>query len=540
MSTGISTNRNCESSATALKAAGLDFVFRYHSLRTKMPQKRLSPLEAATLARAGLQLATVYQDNARLETDFGAARGREDAIAALTYAGQVGQPPGSAVYFAVDVDFSLKQLAAVVKPYFDAVVRTFADAGNGTPYLRVGVYGSGLTCRLVRQHVPGVSLTWLAEATAWRESSVYDGWNVRQRVNTGKALGPLGTAYEDCDGRDDFGQFQPVGFALTAGQGTPMRVVAGGGNIRWLPTTAFGDPIALLPPGQVVNVLGASAPGWVRVRGADGANVIGHMALSRLAAMGVPVPAPAAAPSPSPLPAPAPPPAPAPALPALPPARMRENNPKATRQSTTAYPFPIGEAGRPTRDPAAPAAQRVQQLRALADWLDVERSARYLPGGGKTFCNIYAADYLYLAGVYLPRVWWTGPALLRFGQGQAVDVVYGDTVSEILADQLLEWLLRFGPGFGWRRVFDASALQAAANAGGVGVICADAAVVGRHGHITVVVPEDATHSAVRDADGHVLQPLQSQAGSRNFRYGSAGPSWWQSTHYRDRGFFVHD
>ena len=62
---------------------------------------------------------------------------------------------------------------------------------------------------------------------------------------------------------------------------------------------------------------------------------------------------------------------------------------------------------------------------------------------------------------------------------------------------------------------------------------------GRAGHITVVVPEDATHRAERDADGNVAQPLQSQAGAKNFRFGSAGKSWWLGAEFRDRGFFVH-
>jgi hypothetical protein len=73
----------------------------------------------------------------------------------------------------------------------------------------------------------------------------------------------------------------------------------------------------------------------------------------------------------------------------------------------------------------------------------------------------------------------------------------------------------------------------------VGVICADRASPGKPGHITLVVPEDASHRAVRDADGNVTQPLQTQAGAVNRRFGSAGPNWWMSSEFRDRGFFIH-
>ena len=170
----------------------------------------------------------------------------------------------------------------------------------------------------------------------------------------------------------------------------------------------------------------------------------------------------------------------------------------------------------------------------------MESSPRYLPTSSATYCNIYAHDYCTLAGVYLPRVWWTDQALVRIGRGEDVGPVYAQTVREMRADDLFAWLVDCGPSFGWRRVFDATALQAAANGGGVGVICADREAEGRSGHITVVVPEHGTHRAERDADGNVTQPLQSQAGSVNRRWGSAGRDWWWGAQFRDRGFFVHD
>lgn len=525
---GLSTNRRVDASAACLVAAGRTFVFRYHSRTTQQAEKRLEPREAALAARAGLALAAVYQDRAREPEDFGAARGRLDAISALTYAGQVGQSPGSAVYFAVDTDFSATQIRSGVLPYLRAVKAVFDEAGKGQAYLRIGVYGSGLTCRLARTELPFVDFAWLAEATGWRESSTYADWHVRQHVNTGQSLCALGAAFERCEARDAFGQFKPVGFEIDATGGERRRIKAEGGNLRHLPSTAFNEPITLLPQNQEVRVLGTSAPGWLRVRATvNGRDVIGHVALSRLEAAGSPPVAP-------------PPPAPPPPMPAIPAVSLRENNADAARSLASGRAFPIGEAGRPRRNPAADVTTRCNELRQLADWLDVATSARYRRTPTATFCNIYAADYGYLAGTYLPRVWWTGPALVAIGQGQTPAVVYGETVREMRADDLFAWLLEFGPSFGWRRVFDATALQNAANAGGVGVICADRAAEGRPGHVTMVVPEDAGHRAQRDADGHVTQPLQSQAGAVNLRYGSAGTHWWMGAEFRDRGFFIHD
>lgn len=536
MREGLSTNRNCEASAACLVADGRSFVFRYHSRTTTQAEKRLSPREAALLARGGLDVATVYQDRARQPEDFGAARGEQDAISALVYAGQVGQPAGSAVYFAVDTDFSATQVQQLVLPYFASIVSAFSQAGGGTPYLKIGVYGSGLSCRLVGA-LPGVSFKWLAEATGWRESAAYAGWDVKQHVNGGMQLCALGNQFERCEALDSFGQFKPVGFDLgpgQAGQGEQRRVKAAGGNLRSLPTTRYGQPVTLLPQGQVLSVLGPSAPGWVRVRATVGASdVLGHMAESRLEALPAVAPAAVAVAVAAAVVAP-------PALPAIPAAQMTENNAAARRAGTGGRASPIGEPGRPTRDPAASPATRVAQLATLADWLAVDTSARYARTPEATFCNVYAADYCYLAQAYLPRVWWTNPALLRLARGEVVPVLYGDTVRELRADDLFAWLVDMGPQFGWRRVFDGSALQAAANGGGVGIVCADRLAAGRAGHITVVVPEDTGHRAQRDADGHVTQPLQSQAGAVNRRYGSAGNSWWLGAEFIDRGFFVHD
>ena len=118
--------------------------------------------------------------------------------------------------------------------------------------------------------------------------------------------------------------------------------------------------------------------------------------------------------------------------------------------------------------------------------------------------------------------------------------IYDDTIRELRADDLLAWLQEYGPGFGWQPVFDASALQQAADNGGVGLICADRATEGRPGHITVVVPETTALQATRDADGFVLLPVQSQAGASNSARFVGSAAWWADmVTFRDRGFFVH-
>lgn len=523
MSLGLSTRKRCDAAAADLLSAGRRFVVRYHSRTTQLPEKRLTPQEAAALARAGLDIATVYQDTARSVADFGEPRGRQDGLAAFVYAGQVGQPPGSAIYFAVDADFSAAQLRSAVLPYFRGVASAFAQAAPAGDVHRIGVYGSGLACALLSDALPAVACTWLAESAGWRGSRDYAAWNLKQHVNTGEVLAALDTAWEGCESTDDFGQFRPVGYALGAGQGEPMVVTANVLNLRIAPTPLAAPPLAQLSQQQIVRVLGVSAPGWVRVRVAlNGGDVIGHVNAKYLAlpdadSQTIDRAQPAT----------------------LPAAHLAENSASSRRDATSGRASPIGEAARPTRDANADANARREELRTLADWLDVERSARYRRDV-VTYCNVYAADYVYLAGAYLPRVWWTESALLKIATGTVPPVAYGQTVREMRADDLHAWLIEHGAGFGWRRVFDATALQRAANDGGIGIVCADRDASGKPGHITVVVPEYDGHAAGRDADGNVTEPLQSQAGAVNRRYGSAGPSWWRDAQFRSYVMFVHD
>lgn len=525
---GLSTNRRCDAVGDGLVAAGKQFVIRYHSTTTAQASKRIGPAEAASLARAGLWIATVYQDRARQLDDFGFDRGVQDGVAAFTFAAQIGQPADSAIYFAVDVDFSESEIRSVVLPYFKGVRQAMAQAAGSGSVHAVGVYGSGLTCRLVRD-AGLATFTWLSESTGFRESTTFTTWDVRQHRNDGETLPGLDNGFERCEARDDFGQFKPVGFDTRAAEGTPMRVTASQLNLRDAPSVTSNPPRTVLVEGQRVAALAPAADGWIRVRVTiQGAPVIGYASARFLAAVDAATTAPAAAPAAS---------AAVTAQP-IPAVHYRENDPESRRSSIARRAQPLGEAPRPRRD-AIDAAGRTTQIAEIIRWLAVDRSLRY-QRDTVTYCNVHAADFCYLAGVYLPRTWWTGSALMAIARGERPAALYGTTIREMRADDLYAWLTEFGPVFGWRPVFDLTALQSAANAGGVGLICADRDAEGKPGHITVVVPEIAGQKARRDVDGHVVLPLQSQAGATNFQYGDGGRAWWAGAEFKARGFFVHD
>lgn len=211
-----------------------------------------------------------------------------------------------------------------------------------------------------------------------------------------------------------------------------------------------------------------------------------------------------------------------------------------TRRRDAANAHSLNEAGQPSRQGTGAEALRAE-LAAIADWLavDDERHLRYRPRDGSTFCNIYAHDFCHLAGIYLPRVWWTQNALLRLERGEAIEPLIGSTIHELRANDLFRWLEAFGLQFGWRRTGTLTKLQTEVNQGAVGLVVARRKEDGRSGHIVVVVPEFDDLRAKRDTTGEVTAPLQSQAGVKNFRFGTGKASWWLGAEFAESAFWLH-
>lgn len=211
-----------------------------------------------------------------------------------------------------------------------------------------------------------------------------------------------------------------------------------------------------------------------------------------------------------------------------------------TRRTQPADAHSLNEPGQPGRHGATPDALRAE-LAAIIAWLDCENPAykRYQPRDGLTFCNIYVHDFCTLAGAYVPRAWWTSPALAKLQRGEDVPPLIGNTLREMRANDLFQWLRDYGPDYGWRQTGTLDKLQLAANQGGLGIIVARRKEDGRSGHIVMVVPETDTQRAKRDASGSVTSPLQSQAGARNFRYGGLPAGWWNGAQFAEFAFWVH-
>jgi hypothetical protein len=217
----------------------------------------------------------------------------------------------------------------------------------------------------------------------------------------------------------------------------------------------------------------------------------------------------------------------------------RKDN-SVTKRTAIAGAHSLNEADQPSRSGATPA-ELCASLAQIIDYLAVDREShkRYQPRSGLTFCNIYAHDYCHLAGTYLPRVWWTPGAIERLAQGETVEPLIGQTIDEQRANDLFRWLGDFGSRFGWRQTGTLTKLQQEANQGAIGIIVARRKEDGRSGHIVAVVPETEDERARRDAAGDVIAPLQSQAGSVNFRYGRGTANWWKGEQFAESAFWLH-
>jgi hypothetical protein len=212
---------------------------------------------------------------------------------------------------------------------------------------------------------------------------------------------------------------------------------------------------------------------------------------------------------------------------------------RITKRTANATALSLSEPGMPSRAGETPEELRTS-IDAIVDYLDSERAShkRYQPRDGLTFCNVYAHDFCHLAGTYLPRVWWTGPAIERLARGEVVEPKLGSTIREMRANDLFDWLKDFGLRFGWRQTGTLTRLQTEANAGAVGLLVACRVEDTKPGHITIVVPETGGFKARRDAAGEVTAPLQSQAGASNFQR-KASANWWKDPKFADVAFWIH-
>jgi len=167
---GLDTNMELTRHAQALKRQGYDFALRYYSHNAS---KNLSLGEARALVAAGLRIGVVWETSGTHAGFFNRSQGLADGAAAFLMAKEViGQPFGSAIYFAVDYDPTQAEIDGVISNYFTGLRAALYVAAEGRPSYRVGVYGSGLCCgAMIEREMASVS--WLSHSTGFAGSRQY-------------------------------------------------------------------------------------------------------------------------------------------------------------------------------------------------------------------------------------------------------------------------------------------------------------------------------------------------------------------------------
>ena len=187
--------------AQELKGSGLHFVARYY----RSPMSRwptLSAEEARTVSSNGMKLVAIWQYLSHRPDHFSYATGYGDAMTAYRQAQAIGQPPGSAIYFAVDFNAQESHIRGPVEQYFRGVRAAFAETGANSPVYHVGVYGSGAVCGYLKR-VRLAEYAWLSASTAWSGSRDFDDWNIKQGLRS-----PMLSFNHDInEARGDYGGF---------------------------------------------------------------------------------------------------------------------------------------------------------------------------------------------------------------------------------------------------------------------------------------------------------------------------------------------
>ena len=197
-SLGIDLAMDTSNVVDELRGSRIDFVARYYRDPTSsLPA--LSIPEAQKLASLGLKIVAVWEQNSPDPENLSYSSGHSDAISAYKQAKGIGQPAGSAIYFAVDYNAHDLEPA---KQYFRGIAAGLAAASGGRAEYQVGVYGSGAVCNEIKR--AGLArYSWLTKATSWDGTVDYNDWNIKQ----GEAL-PFSFDNDSDQAKDDYGGFR--------------------------------------------------------------------------------------------------------------------------------------------------------------------------------------------------------------------------------------------------------------------------------------------------------------------------------------------
>ena len=152
--------------AKNLKKEGFDYVARYLGESWKSFNQK----EASLIHEAGLQLVSIFQKSANHAKYFSEAQGRLDGMEAMKWAKAVGQPEGSAIYFAVDFDVAANQVP-IILAYFSGIREELNR-------YKLGVYGSYRVINAMKDYAD-----YFWQTYAWSRGAVANFIHMHQYEN---------------------------------------------------------------------------------------------------------------------------------------------------------------------------------------------------------------------------------------------------------------------------------------------------------------------------------------------------------------------
>jgi Uncharacterized protein conserved in bacteria (DUF2272)/Domain of unknown function (DUF1906) len=204
--TVIDTNNNVTGQIQELKNRGVTAVGRYYSSSS---WKRLTRVEAVQLTDSGIGVFTVFENDGdpALTSDMGVHHGQ----LARQQAAGVGQPEGSAIYFALEhlpSGYTKKDIKGIRK--YITGVRSVLDG-----HYKIGVYSDGIVCRSLLDE--GLcEFTWLSASSSFEGSKqFYDSgdWSLAQKTPIDQDWDGISVDVNETSG--DFGSFTSLTGAKT-------------------------------------------------------------------------------------------------------------------------------------------------------------------------------------------------------------------------------------------------------------------------------------------------------------------------------------
>jgi kumamolisin len=203
----IDTNDNVGGKLPYLKNRGVIAIGRYYS---SSAEKRVTRQEAEAIAAAGLKLFTVFEDGG--DPALGGNAGTTDAKRALQQAKAIGQPEGSAIYFAMEHlpdGYTDKDIPGI-KSYFQQIRAALQGK------YKVGVYSDGLVCDTLLS--AGLcDYAWLSASKAFEDTKQFylaGRWSLAQQTPTDQNWN--GLSVDTNEAKLTFGEFVPGAAPMVA------------------------------------------------------------------------------------------------------------------------------------------------------------------------------------------------------------------------------------------------------------------------------------------------------------------------------------